>query len=243
MNLFKKVEGIKEEQDTLGGSKFGVWDTGVYDVILDSVYLDESMGGAYSMNFVFKTADGKELKTTEYVTSGKSKGQLNYYIDKNGEKRYLPGYIIANAIAFATTGKELPDLTPEEKIVEVYNYDLKKNVHTKKLVYMDMIGKPLKLGVIKVKEFKRVKDNTTGEYVDIDEIKEYNEVAKVFDKDGFTMIEKKSGLTEPEFINKWSEKYTSEYVRDRTKNKTPGSVGTGGQTKPAGTPSLFGGNK
>ena len=242
MSLFKKVEGIEEEKDVLGGgSKFGVWNTGVYDVIIDSVYLDKSSGGAYSMNFVFKTADGKELSDTMYVTSGEAKGQLNYYTDKEGKKRYLPGYNIANAIAFAATGKELPDLEPENKIIEIYNYDLKKKVPTEKPVYMDLIGKKVKLGVFKVKEFKGVKD-TSGQYVDSDEVKEFNEINKIFDENGLTIVEKKAGKTEPGFLNEWVDKYKEDFIKDKTKGKTPTAT-TGGATTGSSTPSLFGGNK
>jgi hypothetical protein len=238
MSLFKKVEDVVEEKDTLGGgSKFGVWNTGVYDVVIDSVYLDESKGGAYSMNFVFKTKDGKELTDTEYVTGGKAKGQLNYYT-KDGKKYYLPGYNIANAIAFAATGKELPDLVPEDKIVEIYNYDLKKKTPTTKKVYMDLIGKSIKLGVFKVKEFKRVKDDSTGDYVDSDEVKELNEINKVFNSEGKTIIEAKAG-SEAKFINEWSEKYNSEFVKDKTKGKTPATKSSGSTTT-GSTPSLFG---
>jgi len=239
-SIFKKVDGIEEEKDVLGGSKFSVWNTGVYDVIIDSVYLDEAKSGAYSMNFVFKTEDGKELSDTLYVTSGKDKGQLNYFVDKEGKKRYLPGYAIANAIAFVTTGKELADLEPEKKIVEVYNYDLKKKVPTEKFVYMDLIGKPLKLGVIKVKEFKRVKDEATGSYVDSDETKELNEINKIFSKDGLTMVEIKAGKTEPGFLLEWEDRYKEDYVKDKTKGKTPAK---GNTTTGSSTPSLFGGNK
>jgi len=236
-SLFKKVDGIEEEKDTLGGSKFGVWNTGSYEVIIDSVYLDQSSGGAYNLNFVFKTNEGKELKETMYVTSGTAKGQLNYYVGKDGKKHYLPGYNIANGIALLATGKELADLEPEEKIVEIYNYELKKNAPTKKLVYMDLIGKSLVLGVFKVKEFKRVKDDATGSYVDSDEIKELNEINKVFSIDGKTTTEYKAGST-GEFINKWIEKYNDEFVKDKTKGKTPAKPTA--TTTGSGTPSLFG---
>ena len=239
-SIFKKVEGIEEEKDVLGGSKFGVWNTGIYDVVIDSVYLDEAKSGAYSMNFTFKTEDGKELSETLYVTSGKEKGQLNYFVDKDGKKRYLPGYAIANAIAFVATGKELADLEPEKKIVEVYNYDLKKKVPTEKFVYMDLIGKPLKLGVIKVKEFKRVKD-ASGQYVDSDETKERNEINKIFSKDGLTITEIKAGKTEPGFLIEWKDRYKEDYVKDKTKGKTP--TATTGGTTGSSAPSLFGGNK
>jgi len=240
MDLFKTDVSIEEEKDTLGGGGF-VWDTGVYDVVIDSVYMDQSSGGAYNLNFVFKTADGRTLNQTLYVTSGAAKGTRNYY-EKDGKKKYLPGFTAANEIAIVATGKELSQLDIEDKIVEIYDYELKKKVPTTKPVFMELIGKTFKVGVQKVKEYKNVKNNA-GEYVPSSDIKEYNEVAKSFTTDGLTAIELKAGSTEPDFINKWSERNTADFVKDKTKGVTPtaGGAGTAGMPTAAtgAAPSLF----
>lgn len=243
MNLFNTDVKVEEEVDTLGGGSF-TWDTGLYDVVVDSVYMDQSSGGAWNLNFVFKTADGKTLNSTQYVTSGTAKGTRNYYETKDGKKKYLPGFVTANDIAVCATGKELKDLEPENKIVEIYDFDLKKKVPTEKPVFMDIIGKPLKLGVHKVKEYKNVK-NDAGEYVPSADIKEFNEISKAFTVDGFTTVELKAGATEAEFITKWVEKNTKDFVKDKTKGVTPvgaASAGTAGMPAAGATgaaPSLF----
>jgi len=239
MDLFKKDASIETEKDTLGGGGF-VWDTGLYDVAIDSVYMDQSKGGAYSLNFVFKTADGRELRNTQYVTSGAAKGTRNYY-EKDGKKHYLPGFTAANDIAVAATGKELSALEREDKIVEIYDFDLKKKVPTTKPVFMEMIGKTFKLGVQKVKEYKNVK-NGAGDYVPGNEIKEFNEVAKSFNNDGLTSVEAKAGATEPEFVNKWLERNGADFIKDKTKGVTPAAGGGTSGMPAAGTgaaPSLF----
>lgn len=236
MDLFKKDASIEQEKDTLGGGF--VWDTGLYDVVIDSVYMDQSKGGAYSLNFVFKIADGRELRNTQYVTSGSAKGTRNYY-EKDGKKHYLPGFTAANDIAVAATGKELSGLEMEDKIVEIYDFDLKKKVPTTKPVFMEMIGKTFKLGVQKVKEYKNIK-NDAGDYVPGPDIKEFNEVAKSFNNDGLTSIEAKAGVTEPEFVNKWLERNKADFVKDKTKGVTP-TTGGGASGMPAApaAPSLF----
>lgn len=239
MDLFKKDASIEQEKDTLGGGGF-VWDTGLYDVVIDSVYMDQSKGGAYSLNFVFKTAEGKELRNTQYVTSGTAKGTRNYY-EKDGKKHYLPGFTAANDIAVAATGKELSGLEMEDKIVEIYDFDLKKKVPTTKPVFMEMIGKTFKLGVQKVKEYKNIK-NDAGDYVPGPDIKEFNEVAKSFNNEGLTSVEAKAGITEPEFVNKWLERNGADFVKDKTKGVTPTAGGGASGMPAAGTgaaPSLF----
>jgi len=239
MDLFKKDASIEQEKDTLGGGGF-VWDTGLYDVVIDSVYMDQSKGGAYSLNFVFKTAEGKELRNTQYVTSGTAKGTRNYY-EKDGKKHYLPGFTAANDIAVAATGKELSGLEMEDKIVEIYDFDLKKKVPTTKPVFMEMIGKTFKLGVQKVKEYKNIK-NDAGDYVPGPDIKEFNEVAKSFNNEGLTSVEAKAGITEPEFVNKWLERNKADFVKDKTKGVTPTAGGGASGMPAAGTgaaPSLF----
>ena len=81
-SLFKNLAAdntIQQDKDVVGGSKFAVWESGVYDTVIELAYADESKGGAMSIQCVFKTSDGKELKQNIFVTSGKEKGQLNYY--------------------------------------------------------------------------------------------------------------------------------------------------------------------
>jgi hypothetical protein len=238
MDLFKTDASIEETKDTLGGGSF-VWDTGVYDVVIDSVYMDQSRGGAYNLNFVFKTADGRTLNQTLYVTSGAEKGTRNYF-EKDGKKKYLPGFVTANEIALVTTGKELSQLEMEDKIVEIYDYDLQKKVPTTKPVFMDLIGKQLKLGVHKVKEYKKTKD-ASGAYVPTSEIKEFNEVNKTFNTEGLTAVELKAGETESKFLNKWLERHGADFVRDKTKGVTPVGGGTSGMPSAStgATPSLF----
>jgi len=240
MNLFKTDTSIEEEKDTLGGGGF-VWDTGTYDVVIDSVYMDQSRGGAYNLNFVFKTADGRTLNQTLYVSSGTAKGTRNYY-EKDGKKKYLPGFTAANEIAIVATGKEFYQLESEDKIVEIYDYELKKKVPTTKPVFMELIGKTFKVGVQKIKEYKNVK-NDAGDYVPSSDIKEYNEVSKSFTTEGLTAVELKAGTTEPDFFNKWIKRNPSDFVKDKTKGVTPIASGAGTSGMPSAasgtTPSLF----
>ena len=58
-NLNESAE-IQEEKlvDTLGGY---LLPTGIYPVTIDMAYMSKSKKGADAVNFVFKTAEGKEI--------------------------------------------------------------------------------------------------------------------------------------------------------------------------------------
>jgi len=240
LNFLKRdTEAKVEEKDTLGGGSY-ILDTGAYDMIIDSAYLDQSAGGAYSMNLGFKSADGKQYSETIYITSGTAKGCLNTYIDKKtGEKKTLPGYDMVDTIVLCATGQSLGELEPEEKVVEVYNPELKKKAPAKKQVFMDLIGKPVTLGIIKVKEFKNVKQ-ADGTYAAGTDVREFNEINKAFNTESKqTVVEAKAG-EEASFYTKWVEKNTADYIKDKTKGAKPaaGASTAGASAKP--TKSLFG---
>ena len=229
MGLFDNLKtdsSIEEEKDTLGGG-FRTLDTGIYNCTMSLAYIDYSKGGAMSVNMVFKTEEGKELKQTQYITSGKEKGCKNYYETKDGKKRYLPGFNIVNDICLLTVGKEISELDPEEKTIPIYNPDLGKEAPTKRNVLMDLKDQEVTLGIIKKKEPK---------YNDPSQVREVNEINKVFrTKDSFTVAEIKSQADAPDFYTKWSERYTSDYVLDKTNGKKPSA----NDEKPKS--SLFGG--
>ena len=206
-NLFKKFEGVsdvKADVDTLGGSKFSPWESGVYDAVVELAYVDESKGGAMSINFTFKTQEGKELRQNIFITSGKEKGQLNYYTDKDGNKKYLPGFVTVNDICLLSMGEELSSIETETKVLSIYNYDQKKEVPTKKEVLTDLIGKEITLGVLKVVQDKY---NKPGETQTI------NDISKVFrTSDKMTANEIKSEASLAEFYEAWKEKNTGNTI-------------------------------
>ena len=146
MDFLKKVEGVKaEDKDVLGG--LFVWNTGVYDVVIKNAYLDSSDSGAYNVNFLFETPEGKKLNQTIYVTN---KAGSNTYIDKNNNKQYLPGFLQVDTIALFSTGSNIGDLDTEEKLVEVYDKEAGKRLPKPRKVFVDMLNKKLNLVIVNV---------------------------------------------------------------------------------------------
>jgi len=216
MGIFSIPKDVEKEEvkDTLGGGSF-VWDTGVYDVKITRAFIDKSKNGALSVNLTLETTEGKKLDITEYVTNREG---VNFYVDKkSGKKKLLPGLAKMNGLAELLVGKELENCELEEKMVEVYDFDVKKRVARPKQVIMDLLNVQAKVGIVKVIDWKN-NDHT--------ETKEKNELDKVFTEDGYSLAEKIAGTEKPEFIEKYAETKKADYVKDKTGGKAKAPAGT-----------------
>ena len=235
MNVFANLttdNSIEEEVDVVS-SGFKPLESGVYTFEVKQAYLGESAGGALSVTLDCEAADGTKFKKTEYVTSGKAKGQKNYYETQDGKKRYLPGFTNVNNICLLTVGKELGQIEPEEKVINLYDRDAGKEVPTKVMMLTDVMGNEITLGIIKQIVDKNVKDGN-GQYVPSGETREENEIDKVFRaRDGMTVTEIKAQAEEAVFINTWKEANEGK-TRNKAKVAQNGSV--------AGAPAQAGGN-
>tara|TARA_R110000851_G_scaffold24091_2_gene69914 strand:- start:738 stop:1478 length:741 start_codon:yes stop_codon:yes gene_type:complete len=223
---------IENESDSVGGN--GPWASGAFLSTVTMAYVEKSKGGATSLVVHLKNSDGRELKSVNWVASGNAKGNKNYY-EREGEKRYLPGFNVANSLCLLTVGKELSAMNDEEKLVAIYDYDAKAEVPRKVPVLTELIGQEIIAGVIHQVVDKNVK-NDAGEYIPSGETRAENEVDKFFRaKDKMTTAEIRAEATEPDFHDKWVTKWEGQ-VKDRsTKGATNVASGAfGGAQKPAG---------
>lgn len=241
-------QGLEETQDRLGG--FQVFDTDAYDAKIKLAYAGQSAGGARSMSFVFEMPGGRELRTTEWVTNKKGE---NFFLNKDDQtkKVALPGWTIFEDICLVTVEKEPKDLAFEEKVVNLYDFDQKKEVPTKVQMAVELIGQSVTLGVGKVLENKSVKQGDA--YVPTADTREVNVVEKVFHTESKgTVVEARNNLTPGDFYAKWVKRNQGN-VRDKReiKDGQGGTEGRPGQnagppqagSSPAPKTSLFGGNK
>lgn len=242
MNMLSSLttsDDITEDKDVLGGG-FQPLESGLYPVTIKQAYVGEAQSGAVNVTFHFETEDEKEIKQTIYVTSGNAKGKKNYYVNAKGEKNYLPGFNVVNAISLLTSGKELGQLEPETKVVNLYNHEVSKEVPTSVPMLTELMDKEIILGMLKLVKNKMVKSDSG--YVPTAETREENELAKVFRKrDGMTVAEIKAEATEALFMDKWAEKNTGKVV-DKTDPSAVARTGAppvGASQSPAPTKSLF----
>lgn len=241
LDFLKKQEGVQETtKDKIGGSY--VLNSGLYEAKINKAYLvNSSSSKAVGVALEFSTSDGQTFKDTIYVTNGEGS---NTYTTKQNKLAYLPGFETVSNIVFVTLGKEIAELEPEDKVVEIYNAELAKNAPTAVKMLTELLGQDLILGLVKTKSFKQAKNAATGKYENTAEITETNEIVNVFNITGFTALELKAKATEIDFINQFKEVYTSDYIKDKTKNaKTPAGNATAGGVSNTPTKSLFGAAK
>ncbi len=227
---------LEEERDSVGG---GTLESGVYLGVIELAYLDAAPSGAISVNINFKTDANRNVRQTIYISN--KKGEF-VYKNKDNKDNPLPGYAQMDAFFTAVTGKGIAQQSLEEKVINIYNYDLKKEVPQTRKVFMDILNKPIAAGILQVSEERTTKDSNytvgTGEY------REFNEFNKWFDADtGLTNVEKKAGETEPKVLELWKTVNKGKKVvrnaatRDTSKAGAPGASNSPANKKP--TESLF----
>lgn len=221
---------IANEKDSIGGSR--AIETGIYTLTVQHAYIGKSSGGAISLNLNLKTEDNKELKQQLWMTSGTAKGGKNFYTDKNGDKQYLPGFLMANSLCLLTVGKEISELDTEQKVIPLYNADAKAEVPTKVDMLMDLIGKEITAAVFKQTVDKTKKNESTGAYEPTGETREENEIDKFFRaSDKKTTAEIRAQAEEATFVHTWEKKYAGQ-TRDKSKGASSAN-GTAGAPKAA----------
>jgi hypothetical protein len=228
MGKFSMHDDIKLKETSLGGGSY-LWDSGVYKTIVDMAYFDQSKGGAHSLNVTLLSEDGKKLKQTVWFTNRKEEV---HFINQKGEKDYLPGYTLANNLALIITGEDLNETfeSSEKKMVNVYDFNEKKEKPTEKSVATSLLGKQVKVAVLKQTVNKRVNDGT-GNYVDSAETRDENQIKEFYFPDSdLTVVEKAKDAKEAVMMPKWAERNTGKTL-NRVKDVTST---TSAAAKPAG---------
>lgn len=218
MGLFDTMstaEDVKESGDSLGGG-FEPVNSAIYDAVIKLAYITFAPSEAMALNLVCLLPNGKTVKQQLWITSGKAKGKKNFYVGKDGDKQYLPGYNQANALCLLTVGKPLAQLKETAKVIELYDPKIKGMAPTKVDVLEDLTDQEIIIGILKQITNVNVKDPVTQKYVPTAKTREENEIDKFFRKrDGLTVVEIKAHKTEPGFQLQWAERWTDK-IKDKT---------------------------
>lgn len=205
---------IKAAEDKVGGGGFAkIEKTGIQDLICTKAYAGQSDGGAYFVEAHFENAEKARLIMREYITSGTKKGCLNYYIDKDGNKQYLPGYNKVKALDYMLTkiDSDLPKL--DKRQIKLWDKDLKKELPVEKDACIDWIGKPVTALITKVLENKSEKIG--DKWADIAGTIEKFEIDHFLDPVTRATRNELTGGLQVEFFNKWLEKRPEDYIYDK----------------------------
>jgi len=242
---------IENETDYIAAS---VLESDLYEFTIEHAFMTIAESGAKAINLRLKYGNDQDYRQVLYVTSGTAKGCKNFYTDKNGKNRYLPGFNIANALCLLTVKTEIGKQTAEEKVINLWNKELKKETPTPVQMIMALAGQKFIGGVIKQTVDKTAKDAATAKYLPTGETRDENDMDKIFRaSDGLTVAEIRAKVTESVYKETWA-KANKGVTRNRAKGAAaPGSpaaaaaAGANTGTVAAGTPGavpeadLFGG--
>ena len=233
MSIFGNLtnEGLEEAQDRLGG--FSRLESDAYLGKIKMAYAGKAASGAQFVAIIFGHGEGakEEYRETFYITNKKGE---NFYIDADKKKQPLPGFTVIDDLCQVITGHPLNVQETEEKTVNVYDPEAKKELPKAVPVLVGLLEGEVTLGIIKQTVNKQVK-NGAGEYVDTDETRDENVVEKVFHHpSNMTVVEAKRGSTQAAFYGSWVEKNRG-VTRDKTKK-----TGQGGKAGKPGMPPTAG---
>lgn len=239
LEMLKLGDDVQQEveKDTLGGG--GVFNSDIFTFTIKAAYFDSAKSKAISLNLILETSNGRKLNYQEYITSGEAKGCKPYY-EKDGKKYPLPGYSKMNTLCLLATGQPIDQLSADDKILKLYDYDAKKETNQSKKVITELTGKVIKAGVFKLIVDKKSKNDnfdpdqpvskTNERYISTGETREENTVDKFFNEEGAT-LEEHTEKKEPVFFEEWLKAHQGK-VKDKSTKTAAGTQ--------AGAPALGG---
>lgn len=199
-------EALQENTDRIGGG-FQPLKSNIYQAEVVYAYGITSKNGAKGLTVKFNILqEGKEpypFTTTFWISDKKGN---TFYLDKEGKTHNLPGFNQANHLSVLLTGKELQDSEFEVRSLPIYNFESRKEEPTEVQAIPELFGKTLALAIKLIRENKREKSTSTGEYEPVNEERFINDIDKVFvindEGEVFTFDEVRNNLPS-EFATKW----------------------------------------
>lgn len=227
------TDGLQESQDRLGG--ISVFNTDIYIGTIKALYAGVSSGGATSVTLI-AIINGKEYTETLYVTNKDGK---NWFPNKQDptKKVPLPGFTVVDDICLIATGEPLAVQETEEKVINIWDSEAKKEVPKSVPMIIGALGKPIALGIQKSLANKQKKEG--AEYVPIAETREENHIDKIYHPElKLTVAEARAGQDVAQFWDAWLLK-NKDQVRDKRtiKDGEAGNSGAPSKAPPKpGTP-------
>jgi hypothetical protein len=263
MALFGNMttEGLEESEDRLGGGGYAAKDSDLYTGEIKAFYAGKSAKGANNMTIILTGGDfgSNEYRETVYFTNVKGE---NYFLNKDDKTKKvpLPGFNIVDDICLIAGDAPLSETDFEEKVMNVYNPEQKKELPTKVQMATGLLGKTISVGILKTKENQTEKQG--DQYVPKADgsTREVNHIDKVFHTETQATVaeirehQKKlatdpNAQLEPRFWGSWVERNKGRVVDKVAKDNAPPSRSGGaapqagaGSTGSAKT-SLFGNKK
>jgi hypothetical protein len=236
-------EGHEKTEDRLGG--FSRLETDIYLGTVKVAYGSKADSGAMAVNLIID-CNGQEHRETVYVSNRKGE---TFFLNKddNTKKVSLPGFTLVNDLCLVAAGVPLSGVTTEEKIVNVYDYEQRKELPKSVPVITDLLGKKAFFAI--TKQIVNVNEKKGDEYVATAKTREENVIDKVFEEHTRMTVAEATAAHETgkpgeaKFFDAWKERNAGK-TRDKRsiKDDTAGKAGGPPQSGSTGAarPSLFG---
>lgn len=211
---FKNEDELELEKDSVGKT---LHPTDIYKTTVKMAYIDKSDKG--TLYAVICLLIGKE-EYKQLINISNRKGE-NFYT-KDGKTYKLPGYSIVNSlVALITNGEDsLETSTIATKVVKVYDKDLKTEVNKDVNALVNILNKDIYVALGHIKKNKQELNQKTGEYEDVADSIEVNDIIKFLHIDTQnTYTELREGKEEATFAKTWLEKNQGKVI-DRYKPVT-----------------------
>ena len=233
MGLFDQVNSsttVTPEKDNVKGQKREPLASDIYNLIIKHAYVTKAKSGAMAVNLLLTTPADREIKMTEYITSGDAKGNKTFYEkdkkDGSGKEQFnLPGFSLIDALSHIVTGKSILSATSEKKSIKLYDFDSKAEKVTEVDMLIDLVGKPVCGAVLHQIQDKTAKNAQTGEYEATGKVYATNVVDKFLSPDERkTSTEIKNNIP-ADFAEKWLAKWKDQIDDQSTEVKGAGLKG------------------
>lgn len=182
-NIFsnkKAVKSEKVEDDYIGGAK--TLETDIYPAEIKYAYIGKSRrSDARNITLCLKVDGKTEVTRSIWMTNGQ--GDVTYKDKKTGEERNLPGYNQVNSLAMLLLSKEIGDLDVEERTLNLYDFESKKEIPQAVDCFIELHGLNLQVAIQKQIIDKNEKNEATGDYEPSGETVTVNEFIKFFPED------------------------------------------------------------
>lgn len=233
MGLFDDIDNnanVTEEKDRVKGQKQQPLASGIYNLMIKYAYGKKSAGGAMGIHLVLSVADSdREIKVTEYITSGDQKGNKTYYEKKQSDgviKQFnLPGFSAIDSLCNLVAGKGILTLAQEKKTINLYDFTAKQEQATEVDMLTDLVGKPVCGCILNQIQDKQKKNESTGKYEPTGATYSTNVVDKFLDPNTRKTAAEKRSDVDAQFNEQWLAKWKDQIDDQSTDVKGAGLKG------------------
>ncbi len=180
-NIFANADAVddgKVEEDFIPSG--GTLPTDIYPAEIKYAYLAKSGSSKASGLAICLKVDGKEVNKTIWMTNGQ--GEVTTKNKKTGKKMNMPGYNQVNSLAMLLCGKEIGKLEVEERKLNLYDFDARREVPQSVECFIDLHGMNVQVA-LQEQIVDKTEKTDSGKYEPTGETRKVNEIIKFFPED------------------------------------------------------------